>query len=355
MALRGAAPGMGGLGPVMTINRLVSAASSLAFAAVVALGASSAQAQQTTYPLTIDNCGFDLTFDGPPERVVVYSLAVHNLLALGLEDRILSGISLQYGDELGVPWEAAHAEVPSQGVQAMSGGLISEEALLALEPDFVYSPFFYYLNTDETANRTTLMDFGIPAFLSPVECRGQATASDGPITFDTLFEELRTLATIFDIRETADPLIADWEARVAAVTESAADFSDVSILWWYAGTDSPYVAGCCGTPGMIGAAIGAQNTYNDDPSVWPAGIWEVIADRDPDVIVLADLNRSDLGASAEEKIEFLRNDPVTSVMSAVQNDRYIILPGSHLDTSILNVYTLEHVIDGLVELGFGGQ
>lgn len=338
----------------MSIKKFVAIATPLALAVSALLLAPAAQAEQTSYPLTIDNCGFDVTFDAAPDRVLVYGLAVNNLLALGLEDRIYGGIAMPTGDvRLDVPWDDALERVNRMTDNLPSGGLLSEEALLAIEPDFVYSPFYYYLNTDETANRETLLDFGIPAFMSPVECRGQATASDGPITFDSLFEELRTLATIFDIHETADPLIASWEERVATASAAARDFSDVSILWYYAGTDSPYVAGCCGTPGMIGAAIGTQNAYGDDPSVWPAGIWEIIADRDPDVIVLADLTRGGDGDSAQSKIEFLRNDPVTSVLSAVKNDRFIVLEGSHLDTSVLNVYTLERIIDALVGFGYG--
>lgn len=43
----------------------------------------------TTYPLTLDSCGFEVTVDAPPQRVLtVKSSTTEMLLALGLADKV---------------------------------------------------------------------------------------------------------------------------------------------------------------------------------------------------------------------------------------------------------------------------
>ena len=46
--------------------------------------------ERRPYPLTLDNCGTEVTFESAPERVVtIKSSTLELLLALGLEDRIV--------------------------------------------------------------------------------------------------------------------------------------------------------------------------------------------------------------------------------------------------------------------------
>ena len=46
--------------------------------------------------------------------------------------------------------------------------------------------------------------------------------------------------------------------------------------------------------------------------------WDQISQRDPDVLVLADLSRGLDGDSAQDKIKTLRADPVTAQLAAVR-------------------------------------
>lgn len=81
--------------------------------------------------------------------------------------------------------------------------------------------------------------------------------------------------------------------------------------------------------------------------------WEVIADRDPDVLVLADLSRRTIdGDALAAKIEFLETNPVTSRLTAVREKRYIVVNGADLNPSIRTVDGTEKVADGLRRLGF---
>ncbi|NUR87727.1 MAG: hypothetical protein HOY71_26890, partial [Nonomuraea sp.] len=51
--------------------------------------AATAAASQAGFPVTVENCGRELTFDKPPSKVVTgYHPSLETLLALGLGDRI---------------------------------------------------------------------------------------------------------------------------------------------------------------------------------------------------------------------------------------------------------------------------
>lgn len=296
----------------------------------------------------ITNCGVATAFSGPPTRAIVYNTpAIENLLALGLEDNIYGIIVNVEEQPSDAPWDAAKADLNrlTEGWE-----LLSEEALLALEPDFVYAAFHWYLHSDETATRETLTSFGIPSYLSPAECAGQQTEAAGKLSFDSIFAELRDLADIFDVEERGEALISTLTTRIDNALTDVDSSKSPSMLWYYAGTDAPYVAGCCGAPGILTEAVGGTNIYADDPALWPIGNWEVIVDRDPDVIVIGDLNRTGDGQTAADKIAFLESDPLTSALTAVRNKNYIIIPGREMDPSARNVLALERLVSGLAEV-----
>ena len=46
------------------------------------------------------------------------------------------------------------------------------------------------------------------------------------------------------------------------------DASGVSLAYWFADTDTPYMAGCCGSSGIITDSVGAENIYADTTDEW---------------------------------------------------------------------------------------
>ena len=112
------------------------------------------------------------------------------------------------------------------------------------------------------------------------------------------------------------------------------------------------MAGCCGAPGLISSTLGVKNVFDDSKEDWPEVSWESVAEKNPDVIVLADLARDRMPLeSAQEKIDYLEGNPVTKELDAVKNKRYITMSGQSLDPSIRNVYELPRFHSELAELG----
>lgn len=299
-------------------------------------------------PLTIENCGTEVAVGHAPERAVsLNQSATEIMIALGLEGR-MAGTSYET-DPIATDIADAYESIP-----LLTDGTLSHETLLAAQPDFVYSSFASFLTADNAGERAELHELGVPTYLSEFDCTYHV-AVEGGATFEMLFDEIDTIAQIFDVPDAGEKVIADQQATVADGIEIAEQIDGTpKLVWFYstaASASTPSVAGPGGLPQTVTELLGAENVFDDAATKWPEVSWDEVAFRDPDVIVLADLTRGYPGDTVEEKIEFLKADPLTSTMDAVINDRFIVVPGQYMDPSIHSVQALPTVAQGLVDLG----
>ncbi|WP_435108543.1 ABC transporter substrate-binding protein [Nocardiopsis synnemataformans] len=301
---------------------------------------------------TVDNCGHRVSVDAPPERVVSLNQgSTEILLSLGLADRLVG--TATWTDPIMEGLEEANEAVPR-----LADNAPSFEVVLDAEPDLVTASFVSTLGTGGVATREQFQELGVPTYVSPTDCaagKDNDSGGDGsrsePLTLDAVHGEIRDLALLFGVEERGEELIAELEGRVEAATGDL-DASGVSLMYWFANSQSPYLAGCCGAPGVITRAVGAQNAFDDTHDEWPQINWETVADRDPDVIVLGDLTReSQTAESADAKIAFLESNPATRELTAVREERYVLLSGQAMNPSIRTVEGIEQVADGLRGLG----
>lgn len=296
------------------------------------------------FPMHLQNCGHPVDIAAPPQRAVsINQPATELMLTLGLADQMIGTAS--WSDPVLPSLADANARVP-----LISRNFPSFERLIADDPDFVYSAFDYSFTQEGVAPREEFARFGIPTYQSTSECGGQDAEQQRAWGIDDLYAEIRDIAAIFGIVDRGEQLIESLDGRM---TDAAAglDAADVSMMWWYAATRTPYIAGCCGAPGLITNAVGAHNAFDDSARLWPEISWESILDRDPDVLILADLTRGDDGDSAQAKIDFLQSDPVARRLTAVREKRWIIIAGTAMDPSVRNVDAVEAVAGGLRDLG----
>ncbi len=301
---------------------------------------------------TVDNCGHEVSVGAPPERVVSLNQgSTEILLSLGLADRLVG--TATWTDPVMEGLEEAN-----EGVPRLADNAPSFEVVLDAEPDFVTASFVSTLGTGGVATREQFQELGVPTYVSPTDCaagKDNDSGGDGsrsePLTLDAVYGEIRDLALLFGVEERGEELIAELEGRVEAATGDL-DASGVSLMYWFANSQSPYLAGCCGAPGVITRAVGARNAFDDTHDEWPQINWETVADRDPDVIVLGDLTReSQTAETADAKTAFLESHPATRELTAVREERYVLLSGQAMNPSIRTVEGIEQVADGLRGLG----
>ncbi|EPF16287.1 ABC-type hemin transport system, periplasmic component [Cedecea davisae] len=298
----------------------------------------------TAPAISLSNCGEPQTFTAPPKRIVVYgNPALENLLALGARTEIVGVVG--YAPHKDPQGRAARTALSLPVVAG--NGLISAEALLLLRPEMVYSSSWYWLWSPEGATRDQMTAWGISSWLSPGACTGQQSAPQQKISFADLFREIEDLAKILRLEKQGKALVSMAKVHLATLRQRACLLPPVRLLWWYSGTDSPYVAGCCGVPEMLSEESGSRNIFSDVPALWPNISWEEIARRDPDILVLADLPRGGAGDSAGDKIAFLNQFPLTAGLRAVKEKKFIILSGYDMDPSIRSLDALDRLIASL--------
>lgn len=319
---------------------------------LTACGQSDAVAERSDvaagFPITVQNCGRDVVIDAPPQRAVSLNQgSTEILLSLGLADRMAG--TATWTDPVRENLARDNAKVPQLAVDKPS-----LETVLNAEPDFVSASFSGTLGTGGVADRDQFAGLGVPSYLAPSDCVGKVSVNaDGartePFTMDAIYGEIRDLARIFDVTERGEELIAGLERRMQASRLRA----DADLAYWFSDIRAPYFGGCCGSPGVITDTVGARNIFVDTTEEWPQVSWEVIAERDPDVLVLADLSRRTIdGDALAAKIDFLETNPMTSRLTAVREKRYIVVNGADLNPSIRTVDGTEKVADGLRRLGF---
>lgn len=294
-------------------------------------------AQAAAYPLTLDNCGYTITINQAPERVVtIKSTATEMLLSLGLGDHIV-GVGFQDGP---LP---PHLALAGAGLPVLSDKLPSQEVVLEAEPDFIYGGWESNFAADGAGERPTLAGLGVATYVAPAACRSIKPAK---LTFEQLFEQIGELGTIFDAQDAANRLITDQQATLNAI---APDPRGLTALWYSSGTKTPYVGAGSNAPAMIMEALGLANIYADIDEGWTSASWEAIVDANPDVIVLVDAAWN----SAEQKKTLLAENPITSQLDAVINQRYLVIPFPASEAGIRNVPATADMAAQLAKLTFG--
>ncbi|MEI5583718.1 MULTISPECIES: putative F420-0 ABC transporter substrate-binding protein [unclassified Agromyces] len=288
------------------------------------------------FPLTIDNCGTEVTFEQAPERVVaVKSSTLELLLALGLEDRVV-GAAFTDGP---VPDEYADA---AAGIEILSDRVPSQEATLAAEPDLVFAGWESNLTAEGAGDRATLEQLGVRTYVAPAACQGEGYRPD-PLTFDGVFAGFEQAGEIFGVTDAAADLVAEQRDALAAIEPSRAG---LTALWYSSGDDQPFVGAGTGAPQMIMEAAGLENVVADVRDSWTSLSWEAVVDADPDVIVLVDAAWN----TAESKIAKLEANPATAAMPAVQQGRYVIVDFPATEAGVRNVDAVASIVEQLGSL-----
>lgn len=307
---------------------------SFSLLAALAAGVLAVPALATDYPLSLDNCGFALTIEAAPQRAVaIKSTAAELLLSLGLGEHLV-GLAFLDGP---LPEALGGGAIP-----LLSEKLPSQEVVLETEPDFVYGGWESNFAADGAGERPALQQLGVNSYVAPAACRSVKPVK---LSFDQLFGEIAEMGAIFDVEDRAAAVIAEQQAALAGVV---ADTRELTAVWYSSGTKTPYVGAGSNAPAMILEALGLENIFAGVDEGWTSASWEAIVDANPDVIVLVDAAWN----SAEAKKKLLAENPITSKLDAVINQRYLVIPFPASEAGIRNVPATVDMAGQLAGLSF---
>lgn len=230
---------------------------------------------------------------------------------------------------------ASSGEIDEQVLAAEdSGGVyaIELDTLARLDPDLVVSQGICEVcAVDAVAVREAVEQLEL-------DCEVLTT---DPHSIEDVFADVRRIGAATGTEERAATLVADLEARVRAVEETARTSDErprVAVLDW---TDPVMVAGHW-IPGMVEMAGGSYGLVDNGAASRPVE-WEAIREYDPEILVVAPCG-FDLDQTTENLAD-LTDRPGWGELTAVQEGRtyaidghqYVNRPGTRL------VDSLEHL------------
>ncbi|WP_458317500.1 ABC transporter substrate-binding protein [Mycolicibacterium brisbanense] len=281
---------------------------------LLASGCASTTAESTTpapgYPVAVDNCGVSTTYDRPPARAVALNQhAIEAMLALGLEK---SMVGTSYLDDRILPeYQRAYDSVP-----VLANQYPSYEALLAVEPDFVYGGWESAFDEKEGRSRERLAGAGVHTYLNIEDCVA------GPATMTTVDDELRGIGRIFGVSDRAERQIEALHAELARTEMKVRGAQAVPVAVYDSGDATVFTSGGKGIGNEMITAAGGVNLFGDVPKVWADVSFEQFAERAPEVILIYDYGDQPV----EQKKRFLMENPVLQHVPAIQHKRFAVLP-----------------------------
>lgn len=311
----------------------------------------------TAYPLTITNCGQEVTFEKAPSRIVSIGQGMTEILfSLGLADKV-AGTAVWVGPVL-----PQYAEV-NRGIDRLADNDPSFESVVGREPDLVAAEFEWHVGAQgSVGKREQFAQLGIDTYVAPADCVAKVNTNGGDgvraelFTMDLVYRQIEELAEIFDVTARGDALIADLKKRETEAKASVAGASgkNLPVVFWFSSKEvdgDAFIAGRNGAPAYILRTLGAGNVV-DTQEEWPLVGWETIADANPAVIVIATMDRRRYAADDPQvKVDFLESDPVTRELDAVRNRRFVLMDAQAMNPTIRTIDGIEILANGIKSFG----
>lgn len=288
------------------MKKLISALLLLALA--LSLAACGGPVREDTDGFTLHNAilgeDYAFTYDAAPQRIVTLaSPATEMLLALGLEERIV-GYAMQE-NEIPEAYKAAFDSLHC----ITDGWTVSQEMILALEPDFL---MFWNGSPDYTYE--FLNTYGISTYT--------LTSDTDGAKLQAVYDDFTNMGRIFGVEERAAEIIAQMQAKIDPVAAEMAGVEPVSVVYIdaYSSEEAAFTAGDALVADIFRTA-GGENVISDTTDPWLNVSWETIAAADPEWIVIGVYEGAE---DADYWVDFLKNHPACAQMRAVQNENFII-------------------------------
>ncbi|MBB3393168.1 iron complex transport system substrate-binding protein [Rhizobium sp. BK275] len=311
----------------------------------------------TQYPLTLTNCGQQVTFEKAPAKIVSIGQGMTEVLfSLGLADKI-AGTAVWVGPVL-----PQYADDNSR-IKRLADNDPSFESVVGAEPDLVAAEFEWHVGTQgSVGKREQFRDLGINTYVAPADCVAKVNTDGGDgvrkelFTMDLIYQEIAELSEIFDVKDRGDALIAELKKREADAVASVAGAAakNLPVVFWFSSKEvkgDAFIAGKNSAPAYILKTLGARNVVTTEEE-WPLVGWETITQANPSVIVIATMDRRRYAADDPKvKVDFLENDPVTRELDAVKSKRFIMMDAQSMNPTIRTIDGIETLAKGIKSFG----
>lgn len=293
-------------------------------------------------PVTITNCDRETTYDAPPQRIISMNDHVtETLIQMGAGDRI---VGMGYGESDDVLPEVADQ---FHAIPSLAEEYPTWEQIIDLEPDMVVGGMRSAFDEKEGRSRDALEAEGINTFLFSEYC------GEGFPDLGMLETDYTQLGEILDVEGGARELTEQITGGLTEIREALDDagITGTPTFFYDSGEDVPMTIGGVGVGQLVGEYAGADNIFVEGEKPYVKTTWEILGERQPEAIVVLDYGAT----SAEDKIAYLRNQPIMSTTPAIREDRIIVVPLSDFFESSRMVTSAQTIAGELYPQAFGGS
>ena len=274
------------------------------------------------FPVSVTNCGQQVTISSVPERLfVVNSSDLPILAALDGLDLVVGRTGTLVESVYDADTLARIRDIPVAGTEviATGGSVVSLETVLAAQPDLVLAPV-------RALDRELLLASGIPMYSPPAYCLEPEAGTDGRADFDLVFQQLQRFGDMLGRTALADAAIADLRNRVEDLAAEGAGRHGSGVAIYVGSERSLYAYGRRSMVQPVFAAAGLQNIFAEtDERVFDVSVETLLA-LDPETVVLLYSDRS-----PEVVVSTFLSVPGIDRLGAVANDRTVTLPFPYTD------------------------
>jgi len=292
-------------------------------------------AQTATTEVTIVNNDTTQVYTEAPKKAISLNQHVTEImLALGLEDSMVGTAYLD--DQIYEPLQAAYDKVPVLAEQYPT-----KEQVIDSEADFLYAGWKSGFSEKGVGTPEELEALGIHTYLHTSSSMTQPTLED-------IFTDIRNIAKIFRIDYRGEALIKQMTGDVDAVRAKLPQGEQELRVLVYDSGDKEVFTAAQNFMNELVTVAGGTNIFGDVDSGWTTVSKEATVERNPEVIVVIDYGSQ----TAEDKIQFLKNDPALKETDAVKNERFVILPLSAASEGIRAAEAIEILAKGFYPENF---
>lgn len=303
---------------------------------------SSGAVESFAEPVTITNCDRETTYDAPPQRIITMNDHVtETLIQMGAGDRI---VGMGYGESDDVLPEVADQ---FHAIPSLAEEYPTWEQIIDLEPDMVVGGMRSAFDEKEGRSRDALEAEGISTFLFSEYC------GEGFPDLGMLETDYAQLGEVLGVEDGARELTEQITGGLTEIREAldGAGISGTPTFFYDSGEDVPMTIGGVGIGQLVGEYAGADNIFVEGEKPYVKTTWEILGERQPEAIVVLDYGAT----SADDKIAYLKAQPIMSTTPAIREDRIIVVPLSDFFESSRMVTSAQTIASELYPQAFGGS
>lgn len=284
------------------------------------------------YPLTVQNCGEDVTIEAEPEAVLTIGHSAVALLdAAGAADRIVAR-----SGEFEAPLPEG-LQNPPDDIEVIDQADPAAETIIGAGADIVVGYGLF------TAAPEALEAAGIPNLVVAGECNHDAAVVEA-IGFDAVFADIERYGEVFGTQDAAAASIEGFQAELAGLEAQApAETRTAASVYYWSPSSSMSAHGGLSMADDLLERASLENVYAAEQSAYFEASFETLLDADPQVIVLS---YGGYGESFEDAKAKLLAEPGASDLQAVRQDLIIGVSATDVNPDQGALRGLARLIEG---------